>query len=123
MMPKGMTSAELVGMGWTILGPSLETVDGEEAWVIRVDEFPGFLVVEDTREAAMSELQPAMKAWLDGAIDLGIPIPQPSSPLRVTIVSSSAAKRSVKVSDLLGRDLAAEKTGQSTRGAIGMQPA
>jgi antitoxin HicB len=53
--------------------------DPEEGWFVRVKELPGCMSQGDTAEEALTMIQDAMLAWLEVALEDGLPIPEPRS--------------------------------------------
>ena len=51
--------------------------DPEEGWFVRVKELRGCTSQGDTPEDAIAMIQDAMLAWLDVALEEGLPIPEP----------------------------------------------
>ncbi|HEY4100920.1 MAG TPA: type II toxin-antitoxin system HicB family antitoxin [Gemmatimonadales bacterium] len=63
---------------WTFRGgPDL---DGSGAYVIEIDELPGFFVAADTEDEAIHELTPALAAHLTTLARLGRDVPRPAHP-------------------------------------------
>jgi len=51
--------------------------DQEEGWFVRVKELRGCTSQGDTAEEALNMIQDAMLAWLEVALEDGLPIPEP----------------------------------------------
>ena len=51
--------------------------DQEEGWFVRVKELRGCTSQGDTAEEALYMIQDAMLAWLEVALEDGLPIPEP----------------------------------------------
>ncbi|PKO22966.1 MAG: toxin-antitoxin system HicB family antitoxin [Chloroflexi bacterium HGW-Chloroflexi-1] len=51
--------------------------DPEEGWFVRAKELRGCTSQGDTPEKAMAMIQDAMQAWIEVALETGIPIPEP----------------------------------------------
>lgn len=55
------------------------TRDLEAGWFVRIKELRGCMSQGDTAQEALEMIQDAMRAWLDVAIEDGIPVPEPPS--------------------------------------------
>ena len=64
----------------------------EGGWVVQVRELPGCVSQGETAEEALAMIQDAMQGWLDVALEMGDPIPEPR-PRRSTAASSWCACR------------------------------
>lgn len=83
--------------------------DDELAYVARVVELPGCLTQADTFEELEEMVQDAMQAWIESALEDGIPVPEPRKP------EEFSGKFVVRVPRSLHRQLAsaAERDGVS----------
>jgi antitoxin HicB len=53
--------------------------DSEEGWFVCVKELRGCMSQGDTAEEALAMIQDAMSAWLEVALEDGLPVPEPRS--------------------------------------------
>ncbi len=61
---------------WTIRGP-FEDPEGTGAYIIEIDELPGFVVAGETKNAAIGEFLPALATHLQSYFEAGQLIPTP----------------------------------------------
>ena len=54
-----------------------ESADGDAGWVAEVAELPGCIAQGRTSEELFANVDRAMTAWIDDALDAGDPIPAP----------------------------------------------
>lgn len=54
-----------------------DTTDGYTAYVARVVELPGCMTQAETFEELGEMIQDAMRAWIEVALEEGIPVPEP----------------------------------------------
>ncbi len=54
-----------------------ESEDGDAGWVAEVKELRGCIAQGRTREELLSNIDRAMEAWIDDALEAGDPIPEP----------------------------------------------
>jgi antitoxin HicB len=73
--------------------------DPEEGWFVRVRELRGCMSQGDTLEEAVAMIQDAMLAWLETALEDGLPIPEPH------LEEDYSGKFVVRVPRSLHRDL------------------
>lgn len=83
--------------------------EGELAYVASVVELPGCLTQADTFEEVEAMVQDAMRAWIESALEDGIPVPEPRR------TEEFSGKFVVRVPRTLHRQLAtaAERDGVS----------
>lgn len=53
-------------------------VPDDDMWRGEIIEFPGCLAVGDTAAEALTRLEEVAEAWLEGAIERGLPIAEPT---------------------------------------------
>jgi predicted RNase H-like HicB family nuclease len=51
--------------------------DEDGDWIARVQELPGCTADGPTRDAALADLDVAMREWLEAAVEHGITVPTP----------------------------------------------
>ena len=54
-----------------------ESEDGDAGWVAEVRELRGCIAQGRTREELLTNIDRAMEAWIDDALEAGDPIPEP----------------------------------------------
>lgn len=64
---------------WTIDGPKLDP-EGSGAFIIEIEELPGFIVAAETKDEAIHELTPALRVHLQAYLDAKRAIPEPDGP-------------------------------------------
>lgn len=64
---------------WTIRGPVLDP-DGSAAFVIEIEELPGFIVAAETKDEAIHQFTPALRTHLQAYLDAHREIPKPDGP-------------------------------------------
>ena len=79
-----------------------ESEEGDAGWVAEVKELRGCIAQGRTREELLENIDRAMEAWIDDALDAGDPIPEP----RVDV--SYSGKVLVRMPPYLHGELAAE---------------
>lgn len=67
----------LLTLPWGYVGPHRVVEEGEEHWEIRIRELPEFFVAGATRDEALNELRPALRAFLESYVDRGETPPVP----------------------------------------------
>jgi len=77
----GLTLAQMVRLPWEWQGPKLVDEDGAVHWEIRIGELPDFLLAGSSREEVLSELRPALRAYLGSYLERGEQPPLPARPL------------------------------------------
>jgi len=58
-------------------------------WIAEVPSLPGCLSQGDTREDAMTNIRDAVAVWIDGAKQVGLPVPVDSLEVQVCILTES----------------------------------
>jgi predicted RNase H-like HicB family nuclease len=69
-------------MRQVILYPDHE--DG--GWVVEVPSLPGCISQGETREQALANARDAIDTWIDGATQVGMPVPDDTFDVQVCIV-------------------------------------
>ncbi len=77
----GLTLAQIVRLPWDWQGPTLVEEEGSVHWEIRIGELPDFLLAGTSREEVLSELRPALRAYLSSYLERGQEPPLPARPL------------------------------------------
>ena len=57
---------------------AIETGTSTTAWGVVAPDLPGCFSAGDTLDEALANAEEAVAAWLDAALDGGLPVPQPS---------------------------------------------
>jgi predicted RNase H-like HicB family nuclease len=73
--------------------------NSDGTWFARIVEFPGCMTEGATKEAALTELDDAMNAWLEAKLEDRDPIPEPLT------AESFSGKFVVRIAKSLHRDL------------------
>lgn len=76
-----MNAAEYAALPWTIHGRAERESDGTGYYLVTIDELPGFSVVGETAEDAMSILRQVLEEYLEAAIESGHRISLPEAAL------------------------------------------
>jgi antitoxin HicB len=79
--PYAPASPEIAAQVQEILKRSYRKVisgDADEGFLIEVPDLPGCMTAGETMEEAVSMLPEAMAAWLESALDRGLPVPEPT---------------------------------------------
>ena len=79
-----------------------ESEDGDAGWVAEVKELRGCIAQGRSREELLENIDRAMEAWIDDALEAGDPIPEPR------IDASYSGKVLVRMPPYLHGELAAE---------------
>ena len=79
-----------------------ESEEGDAGWVAEVKELRGCIAQGRTREELLANVDRAMEAWIDDALEAGDPIPQPRADV------SYSGKVLVRMPPYLHGELAAE---------------
>ncbi len=79
-----------------------ESEDGDAGWVAEVKELRGCIAQGRTREELLRNVDRAMEAWIDDALEAGDPIPEPRRD------ASYSGKVLVRMPPYLHGELAAE---------------
>lgn len=73
---------DLMWLPWGIRGPTFcRDEHGNEWWEMRVEELPGFLVANETREGVMNDYTDALESFLASYTEHGELPPVPTSVL------------------------------------------
>lgn len=85
------------------------TPDADGTWFVDVAELPGCMSVGDSPQDAVDMIRDAMRAWLEVALEDGIPVPEPRP------IEAHSGRFVTRVPRSLHRDLvdAAERDGVS----------
>mgnify|MGYP000890638062 FL=1 len=79
---------QLINRPWTVRGPKLiRDEHGNEHWEIRVDELPAFMLACESRDEALNEYLPALKAYLEAMTEDGKVPAEPDDPTWLRDVS------------------------------------
>ena len=79
-----------------------ESEDGDAGWVAEVKELRGCIAQGRTREDLLTNIDRAIEAWIDDALEAGDPIPEPRADV------SYSGKVLVRMPPFLHGELAAE---------------
>lgn len=55
-------------------------------WVVEVPSLPGCISQGDTREEALTNVRDAIATWIDGAQQVGMPVPEDGLDVQVCVV-------------------------------------
>jgi predicted RNase H-like HicB family nuclease len=70
-----MSVEELLNLRWSWQGPERKEVDGDVYYEATIAELPDFFVAGETQNEVVSEMKPALRAYLESFIEHGDPLP------------------------------------------------
>jgi len=56
----------------------IEIIEDEDAYVASVPDLPGCVAYGDTLQEALDSLKSVKKLWIDGRLEAGLPVPEPT---------------------------------------------
>ena len=56
----------------------IEIIEDEDAYVASVPDLPGCVAYGDTLQEALESLKSVKKLWIDGRLEAGLPVPEPT---------------------------------------------